>query len=334
MPAAARKRQPAPHLLVPPRSRPFARDGLGGRVWAFALGVALGFAAVPFVHLGRPGLAVLAGALALALAGAVWWVPWERLPRRAAVVPPLGLVVVVFLLREATGGLSNPVDFEALLLIAVLWVALHGDRVDVVLVVGTAAASLAASAALPGGGDDDWPKAVLWPAVTLIVGLHTQGLVRQVTIASGHDRLTGLANRARWDDELVREVARAHRSAEPLSVAVFDIDHFKAINDARGHRAGDGVLRDAAAAWASQLRAGDLLARHGGEEFALLLPGVELDAARQAVERIRHRTPHGVTCSAGVAQLRHDDSSASLVARADDALYRAKRTGRDRTCAA
>ncbi len=94
------------------------------------------------------------------------------------------------------------------------------------------------------------------------------------------DPLTGLANRRAFEEALRREVARARRSGAPLAVAALDVDHFKRVNDAHGHAAGDAVLAAVAARAAAALRAGDLLARVGGEEFAALLPGAGLAAAR------------------------------------------------------
>lgn len=106
-------------------------------------------------------------------------------------------------------------------------------------------------------------------------------------------------------------------------------------NDSHGHQAGDRLLRDAAAAWLSETRQEiDLLARVGGEEFAIQLPGADLDSARNMVERLRRATPVGSTCSAGVASWDGSESPAALLARADASLYEAKSLGRDRTSVA
>ncbi len=113
-------------------------------------------------------------------------------------------------------------------------------------------------------------------------------------------------------------------------VALVDIDHFKAYNDTYGHPAGDELLRAAGAAWAEQLRLQDLMARFGGEEFALLLPDCDRDAGAAIAERVRSSAPAGVTASAGVACRRPGEGAASLVERADQALYAAKDGGRDR----
>ncbi len=158
------------------------------------------------------------------------------------------------------------------------------------------------------------------------------------------DGLTGLANRRHFDDTLATEVARSRRYGRPLSLAMIDLDHFKPINDAYGHLLGDDVLRAVAAAIRSEARDADTTARFGGEELAVLLPECGPAAAREVAERIRRRIaelsvpgpdgPVRVTVSAGVATSRPDDDPATLAARADAALYAAKRAGRDRVVSA
>jgi diguanylate cyclase (GGDEF)-like protein len=154
-------------------------------------------------------------------------------------------------------------------------------------------------------------------------------LYQQVGRLARTDALTGVANRRAWDDEFPMEVARAARSGQPLSVALVDLDHFKAYNDEHGHQAGDRLLKSAAAAWQGKLRKTDLLARYGGEEFAVLLPDCELENAMEIAERLRTAQPEG-TCSIGVARWDDGEDPISLIARADRALYAAKEGGRDR----
>jgi diguanylate cyclase (GGDEF)-like protein len=145
------------------------------------------------------------------------------------------------------------------------------------------------------------------------------------------DELTALPNRRAWDEAVVREIARAQRTGEPLCVALLDLDHFKAFNDTHGHQAGDAHLRRTAAAWRRELRAIDVLARYGGEEFGVLLPACEPDMAREVIDRVRFATPGGETASAGVVLFDGKESPDSLLARADSALYRAKHAGRAQT---
>jgi diguanylate cyclase (GGDEF)-like protein/PAS domain S-box-containing protein len=143
------------------------------------------------------------------------------------------------------------------------------------------------------------------------------------------DELTGMPNRRRWQEELDREMARARRKGAPLCVAILDLDDFKAYNDAGGHQAGDRLLKLAGKAWSQGLRATDMLARYGGDEFALLLPDCPLDEAFRVVERMRSGTPGGATASVGVAYTEGSEEAEALVARADSALFEAKRRGRN-----
>jgi diguanylate cyclase (GGDEF)-like protein/PAS domain S-box-containing protein len=148
------------------------------------------------------------------------------------------------------------------------------------------------------------------------------------------DVLTGLPNRRAWDEELRRELARSQRYNYTLAVAIIDLDRFKAFNDAHGHPTGDELLRDAATAWRLTLRVSDFIARTGGEEFGVLLPQCPAGPAHEIIERVRACTPRGQTCSAGIATFEADETPESLVARADAALYEAKRLGRDQSAVA
>lgn len=156
-----------------------------------------------------------------------------------------------------------------------------------------------------------------------------------------HDALTGLHNRREFDRRLVEEVARARRFGRPLSLVLLDLDYFKAINDTHGHPAGDEVLKAVARRLAGGSRKTDRLARHGGEEFALLLVETNVEAALTQARRLLSiiadtpvALPEGmtlaVTASAGVAELAPDGDELSLVRAADEALYRAKASGRAR----
>ncbi|HWT93218.1 MAG TPA: sensor domain-containing diguanylate cyclase [Solirubrobacteraceae bacterium] len=148
------------------------------------------------------------------------------------------------------------------------------------------------------------------------------------------DELTALPNRRAWDEALIREIARADRTGEPLCLALLDLDHFKAFNDTYGHPAGDAHLRRTAAAWRRELRTMDVLARYGGEEFGVLLPSCDLELAREVIDRVRAATPGGETASAGVVLYTEDDMEPQeLLDRADRALYQAKRAGRATTVA-
>lgn len=153
--------------------------------------------------------------------------------------------------------------------------------------------------------------------------------VRLAALASS-DSLTGVPNRRTWDHELSRACLTSRDQGTLLSVAVMDLDRFKAYNDTKGHQAGDRLLREAAAAWTDALPPGTLLARYGGEEFAVLLADVGPKSAAAILERLRAVTPDGQTFSAGVALWDPATDPAAVVAAADEALYVAKRAGRDR----
>lgn len=169
-----------------------------------------------------------------------------------------------------------------------------------------------------------------------------QRLEREATT----DALTGLCNRREFETLAHRELSRANRQGAPLSLLMMDIDKFKSINDTHGHDAGDAVLRHLARACAPHLREVDILARLGGEEFAVLLPDTAQEGAHQVAERIREALagepvptsdgpPLNFTVSIGVAE--HDGAAediAALVKQADLALYQAKQSGRNRVVAA
>jgi diguanylate cyclase len=125
-------------------------------------------------------------------------------------------------------------------------------------------------------------------------------------------------------------MAIARRTGLPLSVAMLDLDHFKRFNDQHGHQAGDRLLTQAAALWRAQLRDQDYLARYGGEEFCAMVTGRTAPEAIDVIERLLAATPDGQTFSAGLADWDGVESPESLLARADEALYHAKRSGRNR----
>jgi diguanylate cyclase (GGDEF)-like protein len=153
------------------------------------------------------------------------------------------------------------------------------------------------------------------------------------------DGLTGLLNRRRMLAHLDEELAQAAQTRRPVCVAIIDLDHFKRINDWHGHRAGDEVLQGFSAFALRQLRQVDKLARWGGEEFLLLLPHVQHEQARVALERLcqqvaqqpmgeQHHVP--ITVSVGLAQWTPGEDLACWLDRADRALYEAKQSGRNR----
>ena len=163
----------------------------------------------------------------------------------------------------------------------------------------------------------------------------------RVRMLSLTDELTGLANRRAFMRRLEDEVARVQRYGFPLSFALMDLDHFKGINDEYGHAAGDEVLRVYSKNVLSVFRHHDMVARYGGEEFAVLLPNTDADGAIRALNKVRRRASetrwqsNGTisqvpSFSAGVSLFKPGESASAFLERADKALYRAKRLGRDR----
>ena len=142
---------------------------------------------------------------------------------------------------------------------------------------------------------------------------------------ANHDPLTGTLNRWAWDRELARALAEAHRDGRMVAIALIDLDDFKQLNDTRGHDAGDRALADAAGWWRGQLRGQDLLARVGGDEFAVLLAHCDVAHVCAIADRLKQLPPETVRCSIGIAISRTGEDAADLMRRADRALYADKR---------
>jgi diguanylate cyclase (GGDEF)-like protein len=155
------------------------------------------------------------------------------------------------------------------------------------------------------------------------------------------DGLTGIYNRRYLEDRLKEECKRHGRGTRPFSLIMIDIDFFKNINDTYGHQCGDFILKSIASAMSTSIRGTDIFARYGGEEFACLLPETDLDGAQHVAETLRNTvkdqihdfqgTPIKITISLGAAQLENGIyTQEQVVKKADEALYEAKRTGRDK----
>jgi diguanylate cyclase (GGDEF)-like protein len=224
------------------------------------------------------------------------------------------------------------------------------------LLVGLSLLRVAVNAAAPvqGGLESDHTREVLFVmAFGLthllqgygLVSLHVSQLLRRVSAQANTDILTGLPNRRTFEDTWRRMVQRAGRDKSPLALMVMDIDHFKRVNDTHGHAAGDEALRVLGWALKNHLRPGDLCARWGGEEFILALPGATPAVARSRAEDLLKMPlmygedgsgePLAVTLSVGLTDWRADDAAPhATIARADAALYEAKRDGRHRVSVA
>jgi diguanylate cyclase (GGDEF)-like protein len=147
----------------------------------------------------------------------------------------------------------------------------------------------------------------------------------ELAVLARTDPVTGLPNRRSWDEELPLALDRARRRPHPVCIALIDLDHLKAFNDTHGHQAGDQLLAHAGTAWRGHLRTTDLVVRFGGDEFAVIMPDCSLEMANNVLDRVCAATPHDQTCSAGLACWNGTETAGELVARADVALYNAKR---------
>jgi diguanylate cyclase (GGDEF)-like protein len=168
------------------------------------------------------------------------------------------------------------------------------------------------------------------------VACHNAETYHQVQQAARTDALTGLLNHGAMQVRVREEIARARRDGTPLSFVIIDLDDFKRVNDVRGHQAGDELLRQVAAVLQAELRPYDQVARYGGDEFVLLLPGSDEGAARQVAERVRDAMVGSMVsaCSLGVAQWHEPLDADALLEHADRALLLAKRTGKGRVAVA
>jgi diguanylate cyclase len=167
--------------------------------------------------------------------------------------------------------------------------------------------------------------------------------LEQVKRESLTDALTGISNRKAFDSALVQSIETAREETAPFSLLMLDIDHFKQFNDTYGHLIGDKVLRFIASILTRCIKGSDLAARYGGEEFAVILPNTPLQGAASVSEQIRKSISAGelkdkesgkrygrITASIGIAEFHPEEAVNGLIERADQALYSAKKKGRNR----
>ena len=299
----------------------------GQRCWPWAQGVVLlvTVCLAWMAALSADWVPVRIGVVAAMWGGIYFWVArdiWQHLGGtlrrrwRPLYIAPLLLAGVILLARTVRAVLApESVTFEV--------------EQTTLLSVGSSLAGLMAALLLQ---------------MTLVALVVTR-LVDRLERLSRYDALTGLLNRRAIDELLAQEAQRVRRLPGRLSVLMIDIDHFKRINDSQGHAVGDRALQHLAAVMRSQLREIDHLARWGGEEFLAVLPATSAAEALVMAERLGDRVRSlplvnddirlALTASIGVAEwLGPDDTVLHLLARADAALYQAKRNGRDQVCAA
>jgi diguanylate cyclase (GGDEF)-like protein len=280
--------------------------------------------------------------LTLVIAVAAVAAPWERLPAWGPCTLAFAYLVVIALLRAAGG----PSGVASMVLLPVFWLGLCGTRRQLWCMLAGVTLIFIVPLILVGGANyppSAWRAGILFLALSGIIGItmHTlvarvreqervrDRLLSQLDDLAHTDALTGLPNRRAWEVELDRGLARARRTGEPVSVALVDIDNFKAINDLHGHPGGDLLLINVARKWAEVLRPDDVLARIGGDEFAVLMPDCTEAEGAEVLKRLRARMPTPSTCSVGLATWDRAELADRLMVRADNALYDAKRAGHD-----
>lgn len=228
-------------------------------------------------------------------------------------------------------AVAEHLDLANLFLLVEIFALLYLPVRSALVHLATGGAAYATVLILAGpttGGPDlvDWITVFGLGTVIAVVVVGLTSVLRRTAAA---DPLTGLANRRSWDERLDVEFERSRRSGEALSVVVIDIDDFKGINDARGHQAGDQVLRAAADCWRGAIRGStDFLARLGGDEFGIIAAGSDESAARFLAGRLSRALPEGISASGGAATWNRVESESDLVRRADQAMYEAKQLRR------
>ncbi|WP_300681151.1 bifunctional diguanylate cyclase/phosphodiesterase [Nocardioides sp.] len=268
-------------------------------------------------------LALTVGAVIIA-----WGDRFSRLTYHLAV--SLGTVLIASVVILAGGGAASVAMATIFLFVIIDAIFLFSLREAMVQIVFCACACAVSLAVVGDSVRHVTGNLVLIEGTFLVVGT-VVGWLARVANQAEVDPLTALLNRRGFDRRLDDDLARFRRDGGPLALVVLDVDYFKAINDDGGHARGDRLLTACARAWERVLPEAAALARYGGDEFALLLPGWSLGRAADLADDLRALAPYGITVSSGVASALARDSGSMLVSRADVALYEAKSTGRDRT---
>jgi len=303
----------------------------GAVLFAAGGSLALLSLAVPHWHIAHPTEAAVVAALALPTA-ALLYLFAEHVPEVAIhallVVASVQLAAGVYFLGPGAASAVAGCYFTWISIFAFYFLPTR-QAVAHLAFMGLAYA-IALWVVHARGGPGQW---IVTMGTAAVGGLVVGTLVRRLREQAATDALTGLANRRSWEDTLERELARAWRQHLPVTVAVIDLDQFKAVNDRAGHQAGDRVLMEVSAAWGNVIRDEDVLARPGGDEFGLVLPNCAQSEALQILDRLRKKTPE-MTFSAGLACWDDSEHADSLMERADLALYRAKHRGGNDTVVA
>lgn len=265
------------------------------------------------------------------IASLIWLNHARRWMVHVALALGTGLIALCVYFGGMGTGVYSPMFVWVVLLAASFfrrrYVALHVSWI--IISWGIALALISGRAG--SGAINRWALGSFVLTVTAVVMVEivsgrrlTDEQLRSAVHRANHDPLTGLANRRLFDLTLGRELARAGRHDLTLAVIALDLDKFKQYNDEHGHAAGDQLLRDASAVWDNSLRAEDLIARVGGDEFVVLLAETTPEGAERLARRLQGGLPPGCFCSFGTAIWDGKEPAESLLARADEALYQAK----------
>ena len=250
-----------------------------------------------------------------------------RIPRWALHVD-VGLATVLASVLSAI-GVTNHVPFADLYVWVALFAVLYFRPPAAVAHIAAAGAAYAVVVVFGPGIGNPWGAWLAVFGTAAVAAAVVFGLVSVLRAAAREDPLTGLANRRSWDERFEDELERSRRTGVALSVATFDLNGFKAINDASGHDTGDRLLQQLARAWQAAVRGGgDFLARLGGDEFGLLAPGSDETGIRRLAQRLADALPDEVTASVGVATWDRTENASDLLRRADRAMYQTKRRRR------
>jgi len=312
-----------------PGTRIVARSGAGMYAGAALVG------ALESIVAGEPTSSPAPIAIALSVSALLWHLG-GRLDRRVLfLLGPVGVALIGLAV-----GTSPPGNGAVMYAWPVLWIAsFFGTWETIVVVACVAVAQAGVVLHVPGMLFDHWCDPVASMAVIAAVvrslAARNGRLVTRLTIESRVDPLTGLLNRRGLEERVAAELARAQRETRPVAVVAVDIDHFKRINDERGHAAGDRALVWLASTLAEHTRGSDIVARVGGEEFVLVLPGMDGASAREFATRLLRSVAAGaheptLTISAGVAWGLAPIAAQPLFDAADRGLYAAKHAGRNR----
>ena len=315
---------------LPPSTAVIAKSGAAMFAGAAAVGT------LESVVAGEPTSSPLPIWIAFVVATVLWGYGGRVDSRVLFWLGPIGAVLIA-----AAVATSPPGNGAVMYAWSVLWVSSFFGTRETIAVVATVAVSHAAVVLhAPGGTFDQWcdvaASMAVVAAVVRTLSARNAKLVARLTAESRIDPLTGLLNRRGLEERFGVELARSIREKRPLAVVAVDIDHFNRVNDDHAHQAGDRALVWLSSVLCEQTRGADIVARAGGEEFVIVLPGTDGMAAHEFAERLRRVVEVGgdaeipLTISAGVASALAPSTAHTLLGAADRALYAAKHAGRNR----